>query len=278
MTTTAAATPAAQPASATGGGFGVNLFRGANKIRMMTGTDWAPFSNHEQEQGGMITEIVDVASRSVMDEADFQIDFINDWSAHMEPLIADGAYHFTFPWFRPNCDVKEKLGPSSVFRCDRLAWSDPLFEQIIGYYMRVDDPNKPQNHAGLLGRNICRPSGYSTFMMEEKDLVEPNVTITRPSSPTDCFEMLAAGEVDAVVIATMVGDDAIANIDTPELIEEQSQLSTIATLHAVTSIDNPNKEAQIAVLNEGIRNVRESGKWFEIVQRHLVAHARKTTQ
>ena len=279
-TTTTASTAAAttQPVSASGNGFGVSRIQNAGKIRMVTATDWAPFSNQDQEQGGMITEIVNVAADTVMEQSEFQVDFINDWSAHMEPLISDGAYDFTFPWFRPNCDVKEKLGPSSVFRCDRLAWSDPLFEQIIGYYMRADDLDKPQAHTGLFGKTICRPSGYATFMMEEKDLAEPNITLKRPSSPTDCFEMLVEGEVDAVVIATMVGDDAIANLDAPEMVEEQSQLSTIATLHAVTSIDNPDKEQQLAVLNEGIRNVRESGKWFEIVQRHLVAHARRTTQ
>jgi len=59
-------------------------------------------------------------------------------------------------------------------------------------------------------------------------------------------------------------------------IAEQPQLSTVATMHAVTSINNPNKDAQLAVLNEGIRDVRESGAWFEIVQRHLVEHSKRT--
>ncbi|MEL7465289.1 MAG: transporter substrate-binding domain-containing protein [Pseudomonadota bacterium] len=264
-------------ASASGGGFGVSGLRGGDKIRMITGTDWAPFANEDQEQGGMITEIINVAAETMMQQSEFQVDFINDWGAHMEPLIADGAYDFTFPWFRPNCDAIDKLGPTSVFRCEQLAWSDPLFEQIIGYYMRADDTNKPTDHVGLFGRTVCRPSGYATFMLEENDLVEPNITLMRPGSPTDCFAMLASGEVDAVVIATMVGDDAIANIPDASNIEEQPQLSTIATMHAATSVDNPDKDAQLAVLNEGIANVRESGKWFEIVQRHLVAHARRTS-
>ncbi|MEO1613501.1 MAG: transporter substrate-binding domain-containing protein, partial [Pseudomonadota bacterium] len=171
----------------------------------------------------------------------------------------------------------DKLGPISVSRCTDLAWSDPLFEQIIGYYMRADDASKPTDHVGLFGRTVCRPDGFATFMLEERDLVEPNVTLVRPASPTTCFELLASGEVDAVVMATMVGDDAIANLSDASNIEEQPQLSTIATMHAATSVNNPNKDAHLAVLNEGIANVRESGKWFEIVQRHLVAHARRTT-
>ena len=245
-------------------------------IRMITGTDWAPFSNQDQEQGGMITEIVDVALKSATDDDGFKIDFINDWSAHMQPLIQDGAYDFTFPWFRPNCSVIEKLGPGSQFRCNNLAWSDPLFEQIISYYMRASDANKPSDHTGLFGRTLCRPKGYALFMLEEKDLVEPNITLVTPLSPADCFEQLVAGEVDAVILASMVADDAIARNEMANEIEEQPELATIATLHAVTSINNPDKDRQIAAINAGIKELRESGKWFEIVQRHLIAHARLT--
>lgn len=265
---------AAQP-TATASSGGVTLIDGVDRIRLVTATDFAPFTNQNQEQGGMITEIINVAADTVMDQSEFRIDFINDWSAHMQPLIADGAYDFSFPWFRPNCDLKDKLGPGASFRCERLEWSDPLFEQIIGYYMRADDANKPAEHSGLFGRTVCRPLGLGTFMMDERDLVEPNIRLVRPNSPTDCFELLSIGEVDVVVIATMVADDAIANLVDASVVEEQPQLSTIATLHAVTSVDNPDKERQLAILNEGVANLRNNGKWFEIVQRHLVAHARR---
>lgn len=248
----------------------------SGQLRMMTGTDWAPFSDQDDPQGGMITEMVNVSASLVYAEEDYKIDFINDWSAHLQPLIADVAYHFTFPWFRPNCDVIEKLGDDSQFRCNNLVWSEPLFEQIMSYYMRADEANKPQTHDGLFGRRLCRPAGYATFMTEEKDLVEPNITLVRPVSPLACFEMLIAGEVDVVVLAGLVGDDAIAKLANPALVEEQPPLATVSTLHAATSINNPEKDVQLALLNEGIRKIRENGQWFEIVQRHLVAHARKT--
>ncbi|MEO1612567.1 MAG: LysM peptidoglycan-binding domain-containing protein, partial [Pseudomonadota bacterium] len=115
VSTTATASASSSTGTVTGetaaptGAVGVSRIRGGDRIRMITATDWAPFSNEDQAQGGMITEIINVASESVMEQTEFQVDFINDWGAHMEPLISDGAYDFTFPWFRPNCEAIDKL-------------------------------------------------------------------------------------------------------------------------------------------------------------------------
>ncbi|MEM7546074.1 MAG: transporter substrate-binding domain-containing protein [Pseudomonadota bacterium] len=272
-----ATTPAQPQASGTAQTSGAVLFPQTDRpIRILTGTDWAPFQNQDQEQGGMITEIVAEGMRSAGGPESYKIDFINDYAAHLDTLIADGAYDLSFAWFRPNCDAPDRLSEDSRLRCTSLAWSDPLFEQIIGYFMRADDPNKPTVHSDLFGRTLCRPRGFDTFMMEDENLVEPNITLVRPISTIDCFELLLTGEVDAVVLASSVADDAISRLEAAGQIEDQPQLATIATMHAVTTINNPNAEQQLGVLNEGIRQLRENGKWFEIVQRHLVAHARNT--
>lgn len=263
----------ATPASLSSNGIGGAL---SSRIRIVTGSDWAPFQNQDQEQGGMITEIMATALQNELGGDGYKIDFINDYSAHLNVLIADLAYDLSFAWFRPNCDVIEKLGEDSQFRCNSLAWSDPVFEQIIGYYVRKDDPNQPQTHSDLFGRTVCRPKGYATFMMEEVDLVAPRIGLVRPAATETCFEMLLNGEADAVVLASTVADDALARIGGGSLVSEVPELATIATLHAVTSINNPRQDAQLEVINRGVRGLRENGKWFEIVQRHLIAHARNT--
>ena len=277
-TETAAADPAPAPAPAeTSAPAPAGLSsRGDGILKIVTATDYAPFHGEDLENGGMINEITDVALSLTLDKSSYRIDFINDWGAHIDPLILEGAYDFGISWFRPNCDLREKLSADARFRCDRLAWSDPLFEQIIGYYVRTNDPQKPEGHGDLFGRSVCRPTGYSRFMMEEFDLVEPNITVATPTGPSECFQMLAEGTTDAVVIATTVADDTIAKLGLEAVVEEIPQLAYVASLHAVTSIDNPKKAEELAILNKGVQEIRESGKWFEIVQRHLVAHARKT--
>ncbi|WP_112321598.1 LysM peptidoglycan-binding domain-containing protein [Oceanibium sediminis] len=244
------------------------------QIRFVTATNWAPFINQDQEQGGMITEIVNVAMSKVAEPDDYKIDWVNDWSAHLRPLLADVAYDFSLAWFRPNCDVIEKLGEGSQYRCNNLDWSEPLYEQIIGIYTRNDYP-APLSHADLFGANVCRPAGYSMFMMEEHDLVQPNITLSQPAGPGDCFEGLRDGTYDAVVLAVDVAEGAISDIGATGAFAKHDALDTIATLHAVTSKNNPNGAAQLALLDDGINRIKDSGEWFSIVRRHLAEHQMK---
>ncbi len=247
----------------------------SNKIRIVVGTDWAPFTNEDQEQGGMVTEIANVALSIADGKPDYKIDFINDWGAHLQPLLTDHAYDFSLVWFRPNCDVVEKLSDDSKFRCNNLDWSDPIFEQIIGYYTRVDAP-RPASHADLLGKTICRPVGYSTYMLEEKDLVAPNVALERPNGPKECFEGLVNGQYDAVVLAADTAADAIATIDAKQQVTFHDHLSDVATMHAVIAKTNPNAANYLAYLNNGLRKMKQNGDWFHVVSRHLSEHKSKT--
>ncbi|MEO1160431.1 MAG: transporter substrate-binding domain-containing protein, partial [Pseudomonadota bacterium] len=203
------------------------------------------------------------------------IDFINDWGAHLQPLISDHAYDFSLVWFRPNCDLVDKLGDGSKFRCNNLDWSQPLFEQIIGYYTRAGEA-RPAAHRDLFGKHLCRPSGYATFMMEEYGLVEPNISFTRENSPTGCFEGLLSGKYDAVVLASDVAEGTIAKLGAKDKVAFQDQLSYVATMHAVIAKTNPNGKEYLAALDSGISKLKESGEWFRIVTRQMAEHRAKT--
>ncbi len=245
------------------------------QIRFVVGTDWAPFTDEDQAQGGMITEVANVAMTLADGKPDYKIDFINDWGSHLQPLLSDHAYDFGLVWFRPNCDLVDKLGDGSKFRCNNLDWSQPLFEQIIGYYTRAGQP-RPNTHKDLFGLHICRPSGYSTFMMEEYDLVEPNIKFTQENSPAGCFEGLVSGKFDVVVLASDVAEGAITKLGAKGKVKFQDHLSYVATMHAVIAKTNPNAKLYLATLDSGITKLKESGEWFQIVTRQLAEHRAKT--
>jgi polar amino acid transport system substrate-binding protein len=245
------------------------------QIRFVVGSDWAPFTNEDQAQGGMMTEVTNVAMSLADGKPSYKIDFINDWGAHLQPLITDHAYDFSLVWFRPNCALVDKLGDGSKFRCNNLDWSQPMFEQVIGYYTRVDQP-RPATHSDLFGRHICRPSGYSTFMMEEVDLVEPNIKFTREGMTTGCFEGLVSGKYDAVVLAADVAEGAIAKIGAKDKVKFQDHLSQVATMHAVIAKTNPRAKEYLATLDSGITKLKESGEWFRIITRQMAEHRANT--
>ena len=54
-----------------------------------------------------------------------------------------------------------------------------------------------------------------------------------------------------------------------------SDLAGIQTLHVLSPKTNPYVRTYLTLINRGLRTIRESGEWFEVVSRHLAAHARK---
>lgn len=245
-----------------------------SQIRIVTGDDWAPFTDETHPTGGLVVEVANVALTIADQKPDFKIDFINDWGAHLRPLITDHAYDFSLVWFRPNCDVVDRLSDDSKFRCNNLDWSDPIFQQIIGYYTRAGAP-RPDNYQALFGKTICRPSGYSTFMMEEVLLVEPNITLARPSGTVDCFEGLVNGDYDAVVLAADVAEGAIAKLSAREQVAFQDHLSQVATMHAVIAKTHPQGGELLEIINNGLVKIKQNGEWFKIISRHLSEHRAK---
>lgn len=237
-------------------------------IRVVAGGNWAPFLSEEQAQGGMLTEIVNVALENAEGSPDYRIDFINDWGAHLQPLVSDHRYDFSLAWFQPNCDIVDRLSDESKFRCNNLLWSETLFEQILGYYTRAGEP-APTSYADLFGKTVCRPAGYSTFMLEENDLVEPNVTMARDDTPQGCFNGLAEGRYDVVALAVDTSDGVINSAGLTDQVVYNEPLSQVLTVHAVISNTNPNAEAYLAALDESVLEMKRSGEWFNIVRRHL---------
>jgi polar amino acid transport system substrate-binding protein len=256
-------------------GVGRLPFPNEREIRVAQGSNWAPFANEEQEQGGMITEIANVALANSANGTPYKIDFINDWGAHLTPLVTDHAYDFSLSWFKPNCDQIDRLGDDSQFRCNNFDWTEPMFEQVFGYYTRASEPEVTA-YEQLLGKVVCRPSGYATFQLEENDLQEPNVTWVRPSDPNECFTGLVDGSVDVVALAVDTADGAMVATGTRDDIRLNEGLAQILTIHGVISKNNPRGQEMLTEFNSGLNAIKETGEWFEIVRRHLTAHRAAT--
>ena len=109
-------------------------------------------------------------------------------------------------------------------------------------------------------------------MMEENDLVESLITIVRPNTVVDCFKDLVDGSIDAVVLESDTARGAITEIGAGDLARFGENLGQTAALHAVISYNHPQADELLAVLDSGLTKIKNSGKWFNIVQRHLAAH------
>ncbi|HUF57777.1 MAG TPA: hypothetical protein VMM55_14585, partial [Thermohalobaculum sp.] len=122
---------------------------------------------------------------------------------------------------------------------------------------------------------ICRPSGYFTFDLEEVDLVEPNIEMVTPATPGECFDMLAAGEVDVATMNVFLGEREIAERGLEGKVAEATDLSSAETLHVLTPKTNPHGRTYLRLIDQGLRQLRDEGVWFDVTSRHLAEHAKR---
>lgn len=238
-------------------------------INILTGAEYPPYVDKGLENGGFSYELVERALQYSSGGADYQIDVINDWGAHLKPLLADGAYDLGFPWFKPDCEQLEKLGENSRWRCENLRFSVPLHEVVITFYGRqggVDNIKEPEDAHNLV---LCRPSGYFTHDLEVMGLVPPAVSRVVGNSPTDCFERLVDGEVDLVSVNADTSDQTITKLGIRDQVSEIIELATIQTLHVVGLKTNPKTRVNLLRVNKGIMGLREEGTFVQLAAKHL---------
>jgi len=241
------------------------------RIDLLTGSDFAPFVHSALPEGGMITELLQLAMPNAARERSVKIALVEDWSTHLD-LLEEGAFDLGFPWYRPDCSRVEKLGPSMRRRCAGFDFSDPLFEVVIGYYVRAGDAlADATGYDRLSGRRLCRPANYFTFDLEQEGLVEPNATLVIAPESSDCFIWLERGEVDVVTLSKPLAEADFTRLGLYGRVVEIPALASGQTLHVVAPKGHPRGRAYLDRINAGLADLRASGRRAEVVSRHFGA-------
>ncbi|MGF1503248.1 MAG: LysM peptidoglycan-binding domain-containing protein [Paracoccaceae bacterium] len=243
------------------------------RIRLLTG-DYPPYTGADLPQQGMLSEVVRRALGLGAPERELRVTFIDDWEPHLTVLLPEGAFDLGFPWFKPDCGALDRLSAEMRVRCTEYLWSQPLHELVIGYFVRAGDPaSGASSYDALAGRTICRPRGYYTFDLEQKGLVEPTIRMIRPETPADCIAALIEGRADLTVLAVSVAETEMAELGVAGQVDEIPALADILTLHVLGPRSNPFARTYLTLLNRGLRQMRDSGEWFDVVARHLASPA-----
>ncbi|MEZ5886123.1 MAG: transporter substrate-binding domain-containing protein [Paracoccaceae bacterium] len=242
----------------------------AKPLALVTGNDYAPFTDETLPGGGMFTQLVEMAMFRADPGRAYTLTFINDWQAHLDALLPSHAYDLSFPWSRPNCEAPETLSTGDLNRCQNFEFSQPFYEVVDGFFARTDsDIAAATTYDEYMGKRICRPEGYSTGVLDGAGLTMDVVQVVRPVKVADCFGMLMKGDVDLVALDTTVAADEIAELGLTGQVSENPQLSSVKTLHVIAHKSNPDAVAALDLLNEGILEMYESGEWYDVVSTAL---------
>jgi polar amino acid transport system substrate-binding protein len=246
------------------------------RIEFLTADGFAPYTGRSLEGGGMMTQIIDASMSLIKEEAkgrfDFGISWVNDWAAHLNPLLLTRAFDVGFPWARPDCESGQPLDQSSQFRCQRFFFSDPLYESVTGLFVRANAKIKSLKREELTGLTLCRPAGAPIHELDKdgRNWVKDGVvTMMRPPSVDECFRLLGNGAVDGVVEAELAGRASMASLGLIDKVRMLDQPVALTTYHVLISKSHPHARTILYYVNSSLEKLRERGEYDRIIERHL---------
>lgn len=245
-------------------------------IEFLTADDYAPFTGRSLPEGGMATDLVNTAMKQLNADAGgafkFGVSWVNDWSAHLNPLLVTRAFDMGFPWYKPACQNFTELDTDAKFRCQKFFFSKPVYEEQVLLFVKQDSPITFETDAEIPGKKLCRPTGYWTFDLDDQGrnwVKEDKVVLIRPASVEECFRLLLDGSVDAVALNELTGRSALVRLDAIKTIRVIERPVAILSLHVVVAKTHPNARTLIYYINSGFDKIRASGDYDTIVEKHL---------
>jgi len=240
-----------------------NASAAGDSIRLLTGDDYGISVDRSISNGRVVAKLVDAALTENKDVS-HNITWINDWSAHLDPLLTTHSFDVGFPWLKPNCETN-----ASDARCGQFLFSDPIYEISMMLFVNAESPMSFNSDADMVGKKICRPSGYFTHDLDNNDrnwLAEGKIELKQPGSVQQCFRMLLQNQIDAVAVNEYTGrtivksmklDDQVSVLDSTPLSKE--------SVYAIIHNQHPRAEELMGKVNQSIQTSRSSGAYQEIL-------------
>lgn len=229
----------------------------ADPIKLVTSGDFAPFTDEDWKNRGMITDILDQVMRVA--DLDAEIIFQPTWGNLMTDTEA-GKYDGTFPWYY------------SEERAERFYVSESLGATYVMPYIKTGSDITAHDPGDLAGYRLCRPAGYFTH-----DLVElmknSDTTLVQPDSLAECFTMLRDGEVDVVPVDLFSAKSAIASVfENDREIQQLSIVFSRQTMHLLVPKNHPNGQELVERINKALFKLETRGILQSIRDNHATIY------
>ncbi|MGB3317377.1 MAG: LysM peptidoglycan-binding domain-containing protein [Albidovulum sp.] len=245
-------------------------------IKVLLASGWAPYTDESLSGGGFLTRLATTALNRAGNDRPYELGWVNDDSSHLTTLMPLGAFDIAVAWTVPDCDKNPDLmGEDSQRRCYDFYHTVPLYESIIGYYTRPDSKYADaKTLADFSGAKFCRMKGYFTNDLEEAGLVEPLITLVRPTGADECIKAVADGTADVTGMAVQQALGAIAATGLEAEVDDTS-VTYLTTIRILAHKSNPFALQYVAMLDAGLNEMRETGEWYDIVSSTLAEYNEK---
>ena len=246
------------------------------RIEFLTADGAEPFAGRTLFNGGMLTDVLSASMNHIKTQAngsfDYGISWVNDWGAHLNPLLVSRAFDVGFPWTKPDCANLAALDTESRYRCQKFFFSDPLAEVVTLLFVKKGGGVDFASDEDVVGRRLCQPAGGSAYDLDKDGrnwVNESKVTLLQPKSMEECFRWLDSQTVDAVIASELVGRTHVNAMGLADRIEPLERPLAIGALHAIVVKTHPFARTILYYINGAVAQLRTSGEYDSITEAHL---------
>jgi polar amino acid transport system substrate-binding protein len=98
-------------------------------IEFLTAEGYTPYTDRTLQDGGLLLDLLTSSMEQIEDQSkgsfSHNISWVNDWAAHLNPLLITRAFDVGIPWTRPDCSDPSALDTSSRYRCEKFLFLRP---------------------------------------------------------------------------------------------------------------------------------------------------------
>ncbi len=223
-------------------------------IRLVTGNDFAPFSDEGLPSGGLATELV----ARIFGDAGYKvdIDFLPWKRGYRSTLV--GKYDGTFPYYKTADRMREFI------------FSDPLLKTQGRVYVAKNSRFEANSIADFTGMKLCRALGYSIPSLFLPLTRAGKIEVVKVSKPHNSMRMVDKKRCDFVIWNKHIATNVLHAVK-----DKKIRLRPIkfrwapSTTHFIVAQDHPEADKLIRAFNRGLNKLRDNGIYSKIVETHL---------
>jgi polar amino acid transport system substrate-binding protein len=244
---------------------------GSADLALLTGNDSTGLAGEDRSNGGVVPALVKRAlSASNPTLGQVNLSFIDDRDAHVEALLPRAGFALSFPWRMPDCEQPANLTPNQQLLCRDFAFSDSIYTLAVSVFInRGRAPDQAQGFGVLSAMKLCASEPADLMVLRQGGARILNENLRMTSSSSECFDLLASGEVDALVADASSFDQALLARGDAQKFEEAPWLGGLSSVHAIAFKGNQAGMTALGQLNAGLDEIKTSGEWFDVIARQL---------
>jgi uncharacterized protein len=246
------------------------------KIRLLA-IGRAPLTDERLPDGGLATALVSNSLSDAQPPAGMPSEIEVRWTKSAAPpilsVLSDRSIDLFLPFESVDCEQPSDLIQTSAVLCDKVLFSEPILQVVIGLFTLSDSSLNFDNDEGIFGKLICIPGDRDVSLLNgngRKWITQKSVVALRQSSLLDCVSAVQRHEADAFVANDLEAQYVLGRLGLSALFKMLERPLGTRGIHAIVSKDHAQASKFIDAVNSGLRRLKASDAYAVIVRQHLM--------